>query len=576
MIYIVEDNRRKLSGNTSLFITARYDEDIINAIKTEDTFYFHKDSLQWEVLITSLASIIDKLIYFDDIKLILKDDSQEENNDVEIHTEFKTTPRDYQLDAIKFGLQHDKFMLLDEPGLGKTLEITYIAEELKEREGLEHCLIICGLASLRTNWMKEIQKHSKLDCMMLGARINKNNRLVWDGIPKRVEQLSKQIKEFFIITNIETIRSDMILEVLKRGPNKIGMIALDEGHCAKSWKSTQGQNLLEVTAKHQIMATGTPLLNNPLDTYMLLTWIGKESKKGITRFKNTYCILNKDVLGGIAGFKNLELLQDVIDSCSIRRTKDILNLPEKTIINEELTMSDAQADFYKKVEESFAVDKNDADAEEIKKLAKDACDKINLNTNYLRAEWIRLRQATSCPSVLTSQSITSCKIERAIELAREIISNGDKVVIFSEFKEPVYRLQEALKEYNPVIGTGDISEGEFSANIDKFQNEDKYKVFIGTTSKCGTGITLTKASYMIFIDCPFTWGEFQQATDRVHRIGTNKPVFIYKLICKDTIDEVIDYILNKKSTLSTFVIDKEVDPKFAYILKRCVPNSLLY
>ena len=254
MIYIVEDNRRKLSGNTSLFITARYDEDIINAIKTEDTFYFHKDSLQWEVLITSLASIIDKLIYFDDIKLILKDDSQEENNDVEIHTEFKTTPRDYQLDAIKFGLQHDKFMLLDEPGLGKTLEITYIAEELKEREGLEHCLIICGLASLRTNWMKEIQKHSKLDCMMLGARINKNNRLVWDGIPKRVEQLSKQIKEFFIITNIETIRSDKIVEVLKRGPNKIGMIALDEGHCAKSWKSTQGQNLLEVTIKLWLLA----------------------------------------------------------------------------------------------------------------------------------------------------------------------------------------------------------------------------------------------------------------------------------------------------------------------------------
>ena len=567
MIYILEDDRKSVSGNTSLFITFAYNPNIIQVIKEESTYVYHKDSQLWEVPITSLASLLDKLVYFDDVQLIVKD-PKEEIEDVEIHTKFKTTPRDYQLEGIKYCLSHDKLLLLDQPGLGKTITILYTAEELKEREGLEHCLVICGLASLRTNWIKEIEKHSKLKGMMLGARINKNDRLVWDGIPKRVEQLSKPIDEFFIVTNIETLRDERIIDIIKNGPNKIDMIVVDEGHCIRNWKSTQGKNLLELEAKHQIIATGTPLLNNPLDTYMLLAWIGKEKKRGVTQFKNTYCILDKNVLGGIAGFKNLDMLQDVIDSCSIRRTKDILNLPEKTIIKENLTMSDTQAKFYKLIEDS-----TEADA---RKEAREICDKVKLNPQYLRSLFVRLRQATSCPSVLTSQNIESIKVERAIELAKEIISNGDKVVIFSEFKEPVYKLQKALSEYNPLIGTGDIADSEFSSNIDKFQQDDKYKVFIGTTSKCGTGITLTAASYMIFIDTPWTAGDFQQAQDRIHRIGTTKPVFIYNLMCKDTIDELVDYILEKKATLSTFVVDKEIDQKYLYILKKCVPDTLLY
>ena len=558
MIYILEDKNKKVSGNTSLYVTFAYNQEIVNIIKSLDVYYYHKDSHMWEVPITHLARLLDSLIYFDDISFIAKEE-ESQKEDVEISTQFKTTPRDYQLEGIKYCLSHDKLLLLDEPGLGKTLITMYTAEELQKREGLEHCLVICGLASLRTNWMKEIEKHSKLNGMMLGARINRNNKFVWDGIPKRVEQLSKPIDEFFVVTNIETLRDKRVIEAIKNGPNKFDMMVIDEGHCIKSWKSIQGNNLLELSAKHQIIATGTPLLNNPLDTYMLLTWIGKESKKGITRFKNTYCILSQDVLGGIAGFKNLELLQEEIDSCSIRRTKDVLNLPPKNIIKEELIMNDTQTKFYETIEKSIDVD---ADSED-RKEARDICDLIKLKPQFFRSMFTRLRQAVACPKVLTSQNIESCKVERAVELAKEIIANNEKVVIFSEFKDPVYRIAELLKEYNPLVNTGDISDAEFSNNIDKFQNEDKYKVFIGTTAKCGTGITLTRASYMIFIDTPWTSGEFVQAQDRIHRIGQTKPVFYYVLICKDTIDELVDYLIDKKSSLATFIVDKEVDPKLA-------------
>ena len=120
-----------------------------------------------------------------------------------------------------------------------------------------------------------------------------------------------------------------------------------------------------------------------------------------------------------------------------------------------------------------------------------------------------------------------------------MIENNEKVVVFSTFKEPVYALNAMLKEYSPLLGTGDINDSIISENIDKFQNDPNYKLFLGTWSKCGTGLTMTSASYMIFLDTPWTNAQFQQACDRIYRIGTQKPVFIYVLMCNDTIDEKV-------------------------------------
>lgn len=554
MITIFERQRRMASGVTSLFASFPYDKRLVDVAKSADVHIYHKDTHEWEFPITELAGLIDKFVLYDDVRLVPLADSEEKEDEPLLST-FKTEPRDYQLDAIRYGLSHPKFLLLDEPGLGKTLEIICMAEELRLREGLEHCLVICGLASLRMNWLKEIEKHSNLNGTVLGARINRNGNLVWDSIQKRVDRLMSPIDEFFVIVNIETIRDERIVDAICNGPNKFGFIVIDEGHCCKSWKSIQGNNVLSLEAPHKVIATGTPLLNSPLDTYMMLTWIGRESKKGITKFKETYCVQVPVIKNGkphpfhkrVVGYKNLDLLKQVLDSCSIRRTKDILNLPEKTIIDEVLVMDPAQEQFYRKLRDSI---KKSSRQEGI-----DACDKIKLKPQLVRSYIARLRQATSCPQLLTSQEISSIKVDRAIELAREIVQNGSKVVILSQFKEPVSQLMEALKDLNPLLGTGDVPEGEFSANVDLFQEDNEHMAFIGTCSKCGTGLTLNRASYMIFIDQPWTWGEYQQCTDRIHRIGTKRPVFVYNLICRDTIDEVVSSVINRKRSLSDFVVD---------------------
>ena len=175
----------------------------------------------------------------------------------------------------------------------------------------------------------------------------------------------------------------------------------------------------------------------------------------------------------------------------------------------------------------------------------------------------RLRQATTCPSVLTTENIPSTKIQRAVDLTKEIVESGSKVVIFSVYKETVYKLMEELKEYNPLIGTGDISDEEISKNIDEFQNKEDNKVFIGTFSKCGTGITLTKANYMICVDSCWTSAQNLQAEDRIHRIGSKQPVFIYYLVANNTIDTHVYEIVQDKSIMSSYVVDNQI-PQGAY------------
>lgn len=508
-----------------------------------------------------LSQEIYILSYFFDIQIIdLEDKETIISRKIKLSNNLKTPLFNYQIEGIYNGMKpnNNKWLLLDAPGLGKTLQIIYLAEELKQQKGLEHCLIICGINTLKSNWKKEIKKHSNLTCKVIGEKYLKNGKVASTPLTmkERAEQLRNKIDEFFIIINIESLRSDDIIEAIKHSPNKIEMCAFDEIHKCKSSQSIQGHNILKLdTFKFQIAMTGTMLMNSPLDAYTPLKWIGVEHAT-LTTFKNMFCEFGG--FGGheIVGFKNLEILKDEIESCSLRRTKDLLDLPPKNIIIENITMNDEHHKFY----------------DAVRKGIKEECDKVELKASNVLALTTRLRQATSCPSVLTTNPVLSSKIERCIDLVEEIITQGDKVVIMSNFKEPVYELQSLLKQYNPLIGTGDMKDSEVSNNVDLFQQEDKYKVFICTASKCGTGITLNRARYMIFIDCPWTDALQTQCEDRIHRVNNTQSVFIYRLVCEETIDELVETLIEKKKAISDFIVDDKVNDDTIQILTKYIKD----
>lgn len=548
MIKIYEDRSKNLGGLTSIFILFdKVNQDAINVIKAFNTYYY-KDN-EWELPLNSLSYILDNLTYFDDIELDLLDYKEPDKIDRLIDN-YKITPLKHQYEGIEFGLTHNKFLLLDEPGLGKTAQIIHIAEELQKRYNISHCLIICGIASLRANWESEIQKHSNLTFRTIGKRVGKKGGKFWASVNERAEELLNNINEFFVIINIESLRDQKIINAIKKGANKFEFMVVDEIHkCAANTESIQGKNLMSLNADYKIGATGTLITNSPLSAYGPLVWINKERNRFLTKFKNTFCTFDLNTLGKISGYKNLEVLKDMLDQCSLRRQKELLNLPEKNFINEYLIMEDSQFKFYEDIKNSVK--------SEYKKQAIEACDKIKLKTANLLALITRLRQATSCPNMLTSSKIDNCKIERVKLLVEEIVSNGDKVVIMSNFKEPVYTLEKQLQSYHPLIATGDTNDED--TTVKQFQEDDIHKVFICTISKLGTGVTLNRASYMIFIDMPWTYSNYTQATDRIWRIGTKKPVFIYNLICQNTIDESVAKIISKKKQIGEYLVENKIE-----------------
>jgi len=154
MILIQEVIPKKLSGRTAFHIIFDYNEEIISVIKTLIPAIWLKDLKCWEVGANYLSQMLDQLVYYDNIELkllsgeIREISSKLTERDLE---NFKYKPYAHQIDAINFGLNKNKWLLLDSMGLGKSLECMYLAETLYNRGEIEHCLIICGVDSLRTN-----------------------------------------------------------------------------------------------------------------------------------------------------------------------------------------------------------------------------------------------------------------------------------------------------------------------------------------------------------------------------------------------------------------------------------------
>lgn len=562
MIYIKQVQPTiKLPGLSSFTVKFDYDKRLVDVIHQVPNAIWHKQLGVWEIPLTSLSRAVNLLSNYEEIDLELLENVKEDisyhsNKESKLHPEnYKVNLFKHQQEGVMYGLEHDRFLLLDMPGLGKTLQMIYLAEELKARDNIEHCFIICGINTLKYNWKKEIEKFSNLDCKILGERVTRTGKEKIGSVKDRLEDLQNPIDEFFIITNIETLRNDDIVKELKKKKpvNKIDMMVLDECHTIKNPTSIQSKSLLKLSAKYMVGLTGTLLLNSPLDAYVPLKWLGIENST-YTNYKYYYCDFSGPFNNILEGYKNTEVLKDQLEKYGLRRTKDLLDLPEKTIIHEELVMEDDQSRFYNNIIEGIA----------------EQVDKVHINTSTILSMVTRLRQATACPSILSSEKISAIKIDRAVDLINQLIDNNEKVVVFSVFKPTLDEIADKVKQYNPLICTGDLSDDIISENIDRFQNDDKYKVMLATTAKMGTGITLNKASYAIFIDAPWTAAQCEQCEDRIHRIGSKDPVFIYYLWVKDTIDERVRQIVETKEAIADYIIDDKLSQSSIDNLKKYI------
>lgn len=437
------------------------------------------------------------------------------------------------------------------------MQVINIACIKKQQKGYKHCLIICGVNGLKWNWKSEVEKHSNERAYILGTRYDKKGKEKIGSLKDRLQDLemlysaemnnqfayfidnfSQIYNSYFIITNIETLRNEAIIKQLKDLCDKgiINMIALDEGHKCKDVTSIQGKHLLKLQAETMISMTGTPLMNNPLDLFIHLKWLGYE-KHNYYSFKQHYC-----VFGGFGGYqvvayKHLDQLKAQFDDIMLRRLKkEVLDLPDKIYTDEYVEMTAKQAQIYK--EATMEVQNN--------------IDKVESAINPL-AEMIRMRQATGYTGILSTTIQESAKLDRLEEILDELVANNGKAIVFSNWTSMTNPTYERLKRFNPAIITGETKDRV--EQQDKFMNDESCKVIIGTTGAMGTGLTLTAANTVIFLDEPWNKAIKDQAEDRAHRIGTTENVNIITLICKNTIDERIHDLVEQKGKMADLLVD---------------------
>ena len=531
----------------SIYITFDYDQRIVDTIKALPQRVYNADKKEWEAPLPALKTVVDTLPMFDFDITGPYINLTEETPVAEIpaNFKFKTKPFKHQIEGFEYGLANNRWLLGDEQGLGKTKQVIDIAVAKKLQKGYKHCLIICGVNGLKWNWVNEVHTHSDEDAWILGQRfkgrkisIGSTNDKFYDL--KHVDSISP----YFLITNVETMRNeDCVKEIQKLCKNgTIGIVAIDEIHKCKNPASQQGKGILKIQPECRIAMTGTPLMNTPFDLYIVLKWLGYEGHS-FSAFKNHYAMYGG--FGGyeVVGYRYLDELQKQLDKIMLRRLKkDVLDLPEKTHIDEYVEMTPKQTQIYREVTADIKMN----------------IDQIKMQNNPL-AELIRMRQATGYTGILSSTIKESAKLDRMEELVEEAVENGKKVVIFSNWTQMTLPIYNRLAgKYHGTYITGEVDSDQRQAHVKQFQEDDNCKFIVGTIGAMGTGLTLTAGTVEIFMDEPWNRANKEQAEDRCHRVGTKENVTIYTILCKDTIDERIHELVERKGAMADALVDGKI------------------
>lgn len=529
--------------NYSAFLSFDFEPAIVEHLdKNFPEKFWHKKLKMWEIPITEYRRFKEPFPCFAVINEIDKIDETPKTTQllaIPSDFKFKTKPYGHQLQTVQESQNRFKFLLSDGPGCGKTKQIIDIARLHKHNRIINRCLIVCGINNSKWNWVREIKQHSNEGYVLLGERFRKNGNSYEGGNSERLDDIKNLKDELFVITNIQSLREPSIVRALQQAG--FGMIALDESHKCNNPQADQTKGLLKLDSKIKIPMTGTAILNKPLDLYIVLRWLGEESHS-FGAFKNHYCTMGG--FGGyqITGYKNMGELRSRVEKIQIRRVlEEVKDVPETIWKPQLIDMSPEQWAIYNDVKNGI-----------IEKV-----EKVIENPNPL-TEFIRLRQATSYPPILAETEM-GAKFERILDIMEDAVESGRKVLIYSNWTEVILPLKRVLAKFNPAFIVGGMGKGIEQEKLKLSQNES-CGCMVGTIGAMGTSHNLPAASWVVFIDQPWTYGDMKQAIDRTRRLeGTEHKTVVYPLWCRNTVDEKIAEILEEKKGYADFLIDGKVE-----------------
>lgn len=542
----------------SLFIKFDYNAELVAKVKSLPVRFYEPSNKVWEVPMSDMDRVVnlfgrDNIRIFNEfpefeqylsvleVRAAGKKSVEEliayyETLQPEVEYNFKTKPDGHQIEAFNIALKLDNLFITDPMGLGKTKEAIDICDYRKTIGKSKHVLVICGVNGLKYNWHDiEIPKHSHF-----------NSQVIDGTVKQKLEKLMGYWMYYYNIINIEAIRNteqrdkkgnitkendNPVLELLIKLCNsgKFDIIVVDEFHKANNHKSQQGLGLRSLKSTYKMSLSGTPITKRIEKSWNILNWMGLETS-AYWNFVKRYC-----VLGGFSGweptgqYQNLDELHQRFDMYQIRRPKGILKLPPKVPEVVYIEMTPEERRQYREIKSGII---HDAESGEYKRI------------NPANAI-IPLRMFTD-----------TVKVRALKEKLDELIENEEASVIFSMYKPGIYMLQEELKDYRPLVVTGDETKTQNrQLTVNAFQDGTISDIIMGTIQVLGTGYTLTRSQYVHFLNKSWVVTDNEQAEDRCHRRGTTGSVTILSYIVKDSVDERVEEILANDK----MYIDKVVD-----------------
>jgi non-specific serine/threonine protein kinase len=422
--------------------------------------------------------------------------------------------------------------LADDMGLGKTLQTITFLQFVKEKYPGSTQLIICP-TSLIFNWENELNKF----CPTLKYHTYYGNMRSFDD--NHFEQFD------IILTTYGVIRLD-IEHLIQFNWH---YIILDESQAIKNPDAQVTKSVQLLNAKNRLILSGTPVQNNTYDLFAQFNFINPGFLGHRDFFKQEFANpIDK------AGDKvKSEQLRKMVYPFMLRRTKEQVatDLPDKTEMILWCNMNKAQRGLYEEYKNYY---RNLL----LKKIDDEGMGKSGI---YILEGLLRLRQICDHPSLVKADGAIINESVKTEELMREIEENSGshKLLVFSQFTEMLHIISRELE----ASGTpfcyldGSTPAAKRKEYVERFQEDETIKVFLISLKAGGVGLNLTAADYVYMVDPWWNPAVEQQAIDRTHRIGQTRKIFAYKMICKDTVEEKILQLQQKKKSLADDLINED-------------------
>ena len=431
----------------------------------------------------------------------------------------------HQVEGVAFLLGRRRAILADDMGLGKTRQAIV---SLRHAAPVGPYLVVCP-ASVKRNWAREIELVAP-DASIL---------VIEGGVP--VAPTAS-----WVIVNYDILgrHRDALEQVTWAA------LVFDEAHYLKNHTSARSKLARELTARASANAahplavqllTGTPLTSRPRDLFVLLQLVGHPLGRSFLAFAKRYCAAEKGEFGWkTGGASNIDELTVQLHGVMLRRSKDdVLALPPK--LRTWLPVAVPPGTGARAIKKVLALltGKTDDDLGAVSKMVDPR------KRGKLLAFITEARQA-----------LAIAKTSATLDFVRGAVEQGEKVIVFSCFEDPIQKLAQELGPVAVVL-TGKTPGGQRQAVVDRFQQEEHVRVFLANIIAGGTGLNLTAATQVVFNDLDWVPTNHWQAEDRAYRIGQSRTVNVTYFVGQNTIDDFVHAVLETKAALVNAIVEGE-------------------